>query len=71
MAKQYKVEVICEGGCGTILMGAAALPVELINTELNRNAAQGWDMHFMVLEQRRYLLFWKREAAVITYVKGV
>jgi hypothetical protein len=33
---------------------------------LNKEAAEGWQVVFQVVEERRMLLFWKREAVVIT-----
>jgi hypothetical protein len=69
MAKQYKIEVVTEGGCGTVLLGSAALPTDKIEQALNKNAAEGWNMDFMVVEKRRMFLFWTREAVIITFSK--
>ena len=33
---------------------------------LNKEAADGWQVVFMVVEQKRFLLFWTREAVIIT-----
>jgi hypothetical protein len=60
---------ITEGGCGTILLGSSGLPIKKIEAELNRSAADGWQMVFMVIEQKRFWLFWSREAAIITLGK--
>jgi hypothetical protein len=38
---------------------------------MNRYGAEGWEMNFMVLEQHRMLLFWAREAAVITFSREI
>lgn len=64
--KEYKVIHVAEGGCGTLLLGSSGLPMKTIETELNRYAAEGWQMTFMVIEQKRFWLFWTREAAIIT-----
>jgi hypothetical protein len=64
--KEYKLIHITEGGCGTIVLGASGLPLKKIEVELNKQAAEGWQMVFMVLEQKRFWLFWQREAAIIT-----
>ncbi|MGX5174810.1 DUF4177 domain-containing protein [Aliikangiella sp. IMCC44653] len=64
--KEYKVVHIAEGGCGTILLGASGMPLKKIEAELNALAAEGWQMVFQVIERKRYLLFWSREAAIIT-----
>lgn len=70
MAKQYQVEYYTEGAIGTIFLGAGSLPVERMQAAMNAKSSQGWDVHFMVTEQRRMFLFWKREAAVVVYSKG-
>jgi hypothetical protein len=64
--KQYKVELITEGALGTLFFGASKLPVGRIEEVLNRYGREGWSMDFMVIEQHRFLLFWQREAAIIT-----
>ncbi len=64
--KEYKIIVIKEGGLGTVLLGASKLPAKKIEAELNSHGREGWEMAFMVIEQHRHLLFWTREAAIIT-----
>lgn len=68
---EYKIEVVAEGALGTLILGASKLPVKRIEEVLNRYGSDGWDMKFMVIEQHRYLLFWTREAAVITLSRPV
>jgi hypothetical protein len=63
---QYKVKVIVEGGCGTLLLGASGLPVKKMEAELNQEAAEGWQVVFQVIEKKRFWLFWKREAIILT-----
>ena len=63
---EYKVVHIAEGGCGTILLGASGMPLKKMEAELNALAADGWQMVFQVIERKRYILFWNREAAIIT-----
>ncbi len=63
---QYKVIHVAEGGCGTLLFGASGMPLKKLEDTLNEEAAGGWQMVFMVLEQKRYMLFWTREAAIVT-----
>lgn len=63
---QYKVIHIAEGGCGTLLLGASGLPVKKLENRLNEEAAEGWQVVFMVLEQKRFWLFWTREAVLVT-----
>lgn len=63
---EYKVIHITEGGCGTLLLGSSGLPLKKIESTLNQEAADGWQMVFQVLEQKRFWLFWTREAAIVT-----
>lgn len=69
MAKQYKIEIVQEGIIGTLLLGASTLPVDRMEAVMNRRAKEGWNMDFMVVENRRLFLFWTREAAIITFSK--
>ncbi len=64
--KEYKVIHIAEGGCGTILLGASGLPLKKVETVLNEQAADGWQVVFQVLENKRFWLFWTREAMIVT-----
>ena len=69
--RQFKIEVVTEGALGTIFFGASKLPIRKMEEVMNRYGSDGWRMDFMVIEQHRMLLFWKREAAVITFSKPV
>lgn len=64
--KEYKVIYIVEGGCGTIILGASGIPIKKMEVTLNEEAANGWQVVFQVVEQKRFLLFWKREAIIVT-----
>lgn len=64
---EYKIMHIAEGGCGTLLLGSSGLPLQKIEAELNAQAAQGWQVVFQVLEQKRFWLFWQREAMIVTF----
>ena len=64
--KEYKIIRIAEGGCGTILLGASLLPLNKIEKTLNHYAQEGWQVVFQFTEKKRFLLFWQREAAIIT-----
>ena len=37
--KEYKVVLVAEGGCGTIVLGASGLPVKQLEMMLNKEAA--------------------------------
>ena len=63
---EYKVIYVVEGGCGTLILGSSGIPVKKMETELNKLASSGWKVVFQVIEQKRFFLFWKREAVVIT-----
>lgn len=69
MYSQYKVEVIEEGGLSTLLLGSAKLPLALVQKVLNENARMGWQVVFQIVEKRRFLLFWTREAMIVTFGK--
>lgn len=64
--KEYKVIHLVEGGCGTIFLGASGVPIQKMEAELNKHAQEGWQLAFQIIEQKRFLLFWKREAVIIT-----
>ncbi len=55
-----------EGGLGTVLLGSSGLPLEKLEVTLNREAADGWQVVFQVIENRRFLLFWNRETVIVT-----
>ena len=63
---EYKVVHIAEGGCGTLLFGASGVPLKKVEAELNALAADGWQVVFQVLEQKRFWLFWERESVIVT-----
>ncbi len=64
--KEYKMMHVVEGGLGTIFLGASGLPIKKMEAVLNREAANGWQVVFQVIEQKRFWLFWKREAVLLT-----
>lgn len=64
---KYKVMVIEESGLSTLLVGAAKLPLSKIESVLNQQARQGWQVVFQIVEERRFLLFWTREAMIVTF----
>lgn len=63
---EYRVEIVTESGCSTLLFGASAFPAERLEQYLTEQARDGWQLAFMVVERRRFLLFWAREAVVVT-----
>ncbi|NOQ77366.1 MAG: DUF4177 domain-containing protein [Methylococcaceae bacterium] len=65
--KEYRVEHIVEGGCGTIVFGASGIPIKKMEVAINEMAADGWQVVFQVIESKRFMLFWSREAVIITF----
>ena len=63
--KEYKAVIYQEGMLGSLLLGQSKVdPIKLTNF-LNANATEGWRVVTMDKDQRRMLLFFKREALVI------
>lgn len=71
MKKEFKIEVVTEGALGTLFLGASTLPVKKMEKIMNDYGARGWNMDFMVMESKRMMLFWEREAAIITFSRQV
>ena len=66
---EYRIIYVVEGGFGTLLLGASGIPMKKMEATLNQEAAAGWQVVFQVIEQKRFMLFWKREAVVITLAR--
>lgn len=64
--REYKVISVVEGGLGTIFLGASGIPVQKMEATLNRHAQEGWQVVFQVIERKRFMLFWSREAVIMT-----
>ncbi len=67
--RKYKVLVIKEGFWGSLFFGASKLPIKRMEEVLNNYSDQGFNLDFMLIEKYRLLLFWTREAAVLTLSK--
>ena len=63
---EYKIIHVAEGGCGTLLLGSSGLPLKKLESTLNAEAANGWQLVFQIIENKRFFLFWTREAVIIT-----
>ena len=59
---EYKVAIYREPLLGSIFLGGSRVDPERYSQFLNKNAAEGWKVVTMEREQRRELLFFKREA---------
>ena len=66
----YSVEQYSEGAIGTILLGGSKFNPAKLSNMINAQAAQGYRMIFQVKEERRMLLFWKRESIIMTFEKA-
>lgn len=66
MFSEYKIVIVSEGGCGTLLLGSSGLPVRKLEATLNEHAADGWQLAFQVIEHKRFWLFWTRETVILT-----
>ena len=64
---EYKVVHVVEGGCGTLLLGSSGLPLKKLEATLNEAAEHGWQVVFQVIENKRFMLFWQREAIIVTF----
>jgi hypothetical protein len=67
MKKEYKVEVIKESALWSILFGQGRLPFKKMESIMNDYGDKGWDISFQLIEKRRLLFLWAREAAIITF----
>jgi hypothetical protein len=63
---EYKVIHVVEGGCGTIFLGSSGLPLKKLESTLNAEATDGWQLVFQVIENKCFMLFWSREAVILT-----
>ena len=66
MFKEYKVIRVSENGCATVLLGSSILPTDILERRLNKEAQDGWQVVYMVVEHARHLLFWQRESLIVT-----
>ena len=67
--KEYKIEIVEEGGCATFLLGSARFPKKKFEKICNNMAADGWEVVFQVMESRRFLLFFNKEACIVTFAR--
>ena len=65
--KEYKVQIVEEGGCSTLFLGAARFPRKKFERLCNKMALEGWEVVFQVMESRRFLLFFSKEACIVTF----
>jgi hypothetical protein len=70
LEKEYKVEIIKEGALGTLIFGSSKLPLKKMAEVMNKYGEEGWDVSFQLIEKHRLLLFWSREAVIITFSRN-
>lgn len=63
---EYKVMMVTEGAFGTLFLGAAGMPLRKLESVLNEEVKDGWQLVFQVIESRRFWLFWTRETVIVT-----
>ena len=63
--KTYKVVIYRESLLGSLILGQSKVDPVRFSEFLNANAADGWEVVTMEREQRRVLLFFKREAFIV------
>ena len=54
--KEYKVLRVNEGACGSLLLGASTIPIQKFESELNKQAAEGWQVIFEIIENHLHIL---------------
>ena len=64
--REDKVIEVSEGALGTIFLGASGMPIKQMEISLNKEATDGWQMVFQVIEKKRLWLFWSRETVIMT-----
>lgn len=62
---EYKVVIYREGMLGSLFLQASKVDPVRFSEFLNNNAQQGWEVVTMEREQRRMLIFFKREAFMV------
>ena len=67
--KEYKIEIVEEGGCSTFLLGSARFPKRKFQRLCNKMSQDGWEVVFQVMESRRFLLFFNKEACIVTFAR--
>jgi hypothetical protein len=67
---EYKVIVYQEGMLGSLLLGASKVNPVRFSEFLNRNAADGWRVVTMEKDNRRMLLFFRREGYIVVMARG-
>lgn len=70
MKKEFKTEIIKEGAISSILFGSSKVPLKKMEVVMNKYGEDGWDVVFQIIEHHRLLLFFSREAVIITFSRN-
>jgi hypothetical protein len=62
---EYKVVVYQEGMLGSLFLGESKVNPVKFSEFLNANASKGWEVVTMEKDNRRMLLFFKREGYIV------
>ena len=68
---EYRVETLTEGMIGSLLLGASSISGQALEQRLNQLGSEGWELMMQVIERRRFLLFWTREAMILTLKREI
>ncbi len=68
---EYKIETVAEGMLGSMILGASYVSGGKLEKILNERGAEGWELVMQVVEKRRFLLFWTREAVILTFKRAL
>lgn len=71
MKKEYRTAVIAESGLMNIIFGESKLPVEKMQALMNHYGSHGWRLAFQLVEERRYLVLFKKEVVVLTFERDI
>lgn len=66
---EYHVEVVMEGALGAFFLGESKVKPSTLIKVMNRCGADGWELKTMVVEQRRMLLLWNRDAVIMSFAR--
>lgn len=67
----YSIEIVYEPFLGAMIFGAAGIPKQKLEKAMNNHAKNGYRFEFMAIESRRVLLFWQRDAAILTFAREI
>lgn len=67
----YQIDRISEGTISSIVFGSASISEKKLQDHINSRAVNGYRLVFQVIEQKRTLLFAKRESLLLTFERRI